>query len=183
MIYNCKPYANKSEKKNLGKVYNREMERLPNDDDYMIFVDHDAMPTTYDWQNQIESIIEKNPSIGAFTAKTNRVFCKWQLAPVDRSSNDIAYHRDQGQAILNKFGTKLRNVTTASPMSGVVIVLKKSTWKKIGGFKDGMLGVDNDFHNRLRKKQERLFLMEGIYFYHWYSNSNLEGKRNTDHLK
>ncbi len=183
MLYNCTPYAMSYENKNLGKVYNREMARLPNDDDYMIFIDHDAKPTTYDWHLQIEQIIKENPKVGAFTCKTNRVHCKWQLAQVDRKSNDMEYHRNEGQRILSRFKTSVSNVTTKSPMSGVMIVLRKSVWKKIQGFQDGMLGVDNDFHKRLRKMKEPLYLMNGIYLYHWYRNSDLTKGSNTNHLK
>ena len=181
-VHTCIPYDPEGNK-NLGAVYNKEMSRLKNDNDYMIFIDHDAIPTTPDWQMKIIEIINENPSVGAFTCKTNRVNCKWQLAEVDRKSNDMAYHRSEGKRVLDRFGTSVSDMTRKQLMSGVMIVLKKSVWKKIKGFKNGMLGVDNDFHKRLVKVREKLYLMNGIYLYHWYSNSDLTRSRNTNHLK
>ena len=178
------PYVNKNQK-SLGEVYNYHMARLENDSDYCIFMDHDATPTTYSWFKQIEEILEQNPTVGAFTCLTNRVYCKWQLAQVDRSSNDIKYHREIGANIQAKNYHTVSDKTTAPPMSGVMIVLRKDTWKKIKGFDEGpkALGIDNDFHLRVKRFKEKLYLMHGVYLYHWYSNSNLKGNRDTTHLK
>ena len=74
------------------------MEILPNDDDWACFIDHDAMFTTSNWMNQLHDIIHKNPSIGAFGARTNRVGYSWQLlGNIDVDNHDIKYHRAIGQ--------------------------------------------------------------------------------------
>lgn len=158
---------------------------LLQDNDYAVFIDHDAMFTTYDWYPQLEKIIKSNPTVGAFTGVTNRVFCKWQLADVDRSSNDILYHRQMGKEIKEKYGTSVVNRTNHGYMSGVLIVIKKSCWKKIGGFMTGIIGVDNDFHQKLRKYHEKIFCMMGMYVYHYYSNHNFkfQARRDISHLK
>ena len=43
-------------------------------------------------------------------------------------------------------------MTHESLMSGVVILLSKKTWLRLGGFADGFLGVDNAFTSRLATK-------------------------------
>ena len=90
MIYTNIPYAPNGTK-NLGGAYNSFMQTLPLDDDYGCFLDHDATFTTYDWYSQMEHIVSKYSQVGCFTGVTNRVWCRWQLADVDRNSNDYAY--------------------------------------------------------------------------------------------
>ncbi len=53
-------------------------------------------------------------------------------------------------------------------MSGVVILLSKQTWIQLGGFASGFLGVDNAIHQAARDHGHRVYLMEGVYVYHWY---------------
>ncbi len=53
-------------------------------------------------------------------------------------------------------------------MSGVVILLSRKTWGRLGGFADGFLGVDNAIHQAARDLGYRVYLMEGVYVYHWY---------------
>ena len=53
-------------------------------------------------------------------------------------------------------------------MSGVVILLSKKTWALLGGFADGFLGVDNAIHQAARDRGFPVYLMEGVYVYHWY---------------
>ena len=53
--------------------------------------------------------------------------------------------------------------------SGTLILVKKSTWKKIKGFKTkGFLEVDDDFRERLFKHKIKFGIMDGVYLYHWY---------------
>ena len=48
--------------------------------------------------NQLQFIITKNPDIGAFGARTNRVGYSWQLlGNIDVDNHDIKYHRAIGQ--------------------------------------------------------------------------------------
>ena len=78
------------------------------------------------------------------------------------------YHRQVGQAIQANARTALRDVTGESLMSGVVILLSKQTWHMLGGFQEGFLGVDNAIHQAARDRGCRVYLMEGVYVYHWY---------------
>jgi len=184
VIYTHIPYCPAKHGKDLGYAYNKFMERLE-DDDWAVFLDHDAMFTTYTWYKLVEKAIATYPGVGVFTGTTNRVFCKWQLANVSRGENDIAYHRDMGEKIERDFGIECSNMTNYPWMSGVVIIISKKCWGKIGGFASGMLGVDNQLHKALRKHKQKLFLIKGLYIYHWYSNHNLNQakKRDVSHLR
>lgn len=178
MIYYTIPFDSG---KNIGKYYNSIFEKLA-DDDWACFVDADTIFTTYDYGTLIENVIAKNPGVGAFTCYTNRVACQWQIAPgVDIKSNDMLYHREFGEKIKNQFGTSCLDVTNKprlEVMSGFFFMLKKSTWQKVGKFPEkGMLGIDNALHWNIQAAGEKLYLMQGLYLYHWYRNGNKNDKK------
>ena len=68
-IYTLIPY---DLEKNLGGAYNKFMDLLE-DDDWAVFLDHDAMFTTTDWMKTIQETITQNPEYGFFTCLTNRI--------------------------------------------------------------------------------------------------------------
>jgi len=163
--------------KNLGGTYNKFMDLLE-DDDWAVFLDHDAMFTTTDWMNIIQQTIKQNPEYGFFTCLTNRIGSQWQKLKrgIDEENHDMVYHRHIGTQVALRPWT-VSNVTDAPYMSGVVMIVKKSVWDKIGGAPDGMLGVDGQLHIRCRETGVKLGLMSHLYVYHWY-----RGDGNRDHL-
>lgn len=191
MIYTHIAFAQSDCEKNIGCAYNQFMEILPNDDDWACFIDHDAMFTTSNWMNQLYDIIHKNPNIGAFGARTNRVGYSWQLlGNIDVDNHDIKYHRTIGEhlqktyydqispgatfEIPNAKNSKYSGWMVNEPrFSGTLILVKKSVWKKINGFKqNGFLEVDDDFRARLHKHKIKFGIMDGVYLYHWYRADN-----------
>jgi GT2 family glycosyltransferase len=173
MLFNFVPYADAAHFKNLGWAYNRCMNLL-SDTDTALFVDHDAMFTTGDWYRCIELALEENPSFSCLTCITNRIGRHYQKAPgIDRKSNDILYHRQAGQRFLTQHGTRVVDITNEKELSGVVIVLRRSAWGKVK-FREKpnqLLGIDNALHRDLRRAGLKIGLMQGIYVYHWYRNS------------
>jgi len=168
MIVTFIPYCPRSEGQNLGYAYNELMNRL-HDEDWACFIDHDACFATYDWYAQLEEITAQLTEPCVLTALTNRVGSHWQLASgVDPDNHSMDYHRRIGVAIQSAARCSLRDVTDESLMSGVVILLSKKTWRRLGGFADGFLGVDNAIHQAARDRGHRVYLMEGVYVYHWY---------------
>lgn len=181
MIYYSIPF---NSDKNLGRSYNDFMHILPRNDDYACFVDGDTIFTTPNYGVIIENIVNENKDVGCFTAITNRVACKWQIAPgVDINNNDMAYHRKFGQNIQEVYGTYCEDVTNKGandPMSGFLILIKKSVWLKCGKFLEKkMLGIDNDIHEKILKKNEKMYMMKGVYLYHWYRWPDI---KNITHL-
>ena len=170
-----------NKKKNLGKAYNDFM-RLLDNDDYAVFIDGDAQFLTTDFGNRLQYYIDTYPECGLFTARSNRIHQSWQRAG-DWDSDDIKEHRKYAVVIPKKTVTDVSNAPDNQLMSGVLIMIKKSTWKRLGGFKkDGMLGVDNDIHLQAKRCGEKVYLMDWIYLYHWYFGNNFNGRRNTEHL-
>ena len=174
MIYTFIPYAPKEHDKDLAWAYNECMKLLPNDDDWACFIDHDAMFTTPNWYHQLNDIIKKNPQYSCFTVATNRVAASWQIPEgVNSINHDIGYHRDIGVSLQASNYSQVIDITKPPgiPFSGVVILYKKSVWKKVP-FEpygpDRITGVDNLLHTTLREQGHKVGLMCGVYVYHWY---------------
>lgn len=181
MIYYTVPFDSN---KNIGKYYNSFMDIIPDDDDWACIVDGDTIFTTPDYGLIIEKVVQENLDASCFTGFTNRVGCEWQIAPgVDVTSDDIKYHRDFGEKMKIIYGSSVVDVTNKpknAVMSGFLIMIKKSAWRTIGGFKDeGMLGVDNDLHWKLQNHNLKFYLIRGLYLYHWYRGGN---KKYIEHL-
>ena len=170
MIYYHQPY---NVDKNIGQYYNEAMEMLPNDHDFCCFTDGDSMFTTNTYGHAMLDYTLKYPECGVFVCMTNRIGCEWQKQPgVNRDDHDIRYHRRLGEKIqAEQYGkiTDVSNVPHGSVLGGVLMLVRKDVWRKIGGFKShGILGVDNHLHWSCQEHGEKVYLMKGIYVYHWY---------------
>ena len=164
--------------KNIGKSYNQHMS-LIGTNDWGCFLDGDAVHTTTYFGSRIEDIIKTNPNFSLFTCYTNRIGCSYQLAPGSNwNSNDMGLHRNFGETIWNKNTTSVLDITNSSEMSGVLILIKKSTWEQVGGFKEEkMLTVDNDIHRKVKNLGGKVGLMKGIYVQHWYRGGNINDRK------
>lgn len=165
-ILTCIPF---SPDKNLGRAYNQIMEGIP-EDGWACLLDGDVMFTTGKWHAQLLSAIEKEPE-GTFCAMTNRVGPKgqrngWQRVEIDPDEHDIKVHRKLG-AELAEDDSLLDVTEEGKMMAGMMILISKKTWKAIGGFVDGLRGVDYQMHLGIRKAGLKLFCIKGLYVYHW----------------
>jgi len=170
MIYTFIPYS-EEKPPNLGDAYNKFMELLPKDDDWACLIDHDVMFTRKNWFHQLNDIIKKYPKYDCFVARTNRINCKWQRINTLENCYDIKEHKKLGKKIQEEQYDEVVDAPNKSPFSGFLILIKKRAWKKViftSGRKDGMGGVDNDFHRGLISADFKVGLMMGVYLYHWY---------------
>jgi len=148
---------------NLGRAYNEAMEMLP-EDGWACFLDHDAAWTTRKWYPQVVEAAIRYPETGLFTCYTNRIASSWQR--LDQYDNhDMRHQRSVGEK-----QTKVRtllDVTDTQGIGGVVMVVSKRAWRDVGGFVDGLLCVDHQMHFAQRKAGRKVYLIEGLYVYHW----------------
>ncbi len=163
--------------KNIGAAYNREMESV-GVDDWVCFLDMDAMHTSHIAPLRIKDVIEANPKYGMFSCMTNRVGTKEQVYSQSLWDNDsIDKHWKVGEMLWELYGTSVK--VAVKPISGVMILTSKRSWIKSGGFKDGLLGVDNEYHYSMKKAGIKTGIMEGIYVLHYYRNGDIN---DTKHL-
>lgn len=154
--------------KNLGRSYNQCVQLLE-DDDWFVFLDHDALFVQRDWYLYLRRIIKDNSQYDLFTCSTNRIGCPWQrIQGIDYDNHDIRYHKEIGRQLLEK-DLNIIDVTSASvKLSGVVMISNKKSWDKVGGAKDGFLGVDNNLHDKYREKDMKVGFIPSLYVYHFY---------------
>lgn len=156
---------------NLGAEYNRHLQQCA-EDDWICFLDHDAMWTTPSWFRQLTAAIQQQPGAGCFTCITNRVGNRIQVDggfDVDTlpDDHDIRWHRKRGNELYNMHGNELQDISDQPWMSGTMILTSKRAWNQVK-FTDGLLHVDNVFHQRLTEQGFRNFIIKGLYIYHWY---------------
>lgn len=162
--------------KDLGKAYNEVMAAAP-EDAWVCFLDHDAYFTSNRWITLIEKAVAARPNAGMFTVVTNRIANSQQiLKGVDRNNHEFDYHNGLGSRRALRGG--IVDVTRGNLISGVVMCISKRAWRAAGGFHSGFLGVDNKMHQQLRKQGFGVYLISGVYVYHWYRSGG-----DTAHLK
>jgi GT2 family glycosyltransferase len=153
--------------RNLGRAYNQTMARLlPGD--WLCGIDHDVAFTTKDWFPQLLTAIESKPDAGLITAVTNRIGRREQVVPGAPAGHDMLEHRAFGAAQRDRYGAALEDITDGPVISGLLMCLSQQTWRAMGGFADGMMGVDNEAHRSVRRIGKRVYLMRGLYLWHLY---------------
>lgn len=169
MIHTYTCYAPEEMNKNIGAMYNKFMSMVE-DDDWVCFLDHDAMFTTHNWYKMLEGVVREDKQIGLLTAITNRIgnidqiiFDK--MSP-EAQNHDMYFHRKIGHERMIEYGSQIR--IAKGPISGIVMLTPKKVWKEVGGFKDGFLSVDNDYDAKVRKAGYITGILDGLYVYHWY---------------
>jgi len=178
MIYFFTPWSYCN---NYGKTLNHYMELLPSDNDWAVIRDGDTMFLTEDWGNHIYEIIEKVPDAGIITCYSNRVGKnhgqRWK--GVISPNPDIAHHRKVALQNRKKNGNSITPLNNW--ITGVLMVVKKKTWKKVP-FPENhrILNVDKFFSRNMLRAGYQIYRMDGMYLFHYYRL--LEGAKNTAHL-
>jgi len=173
MIYTFIPYSEEKPPR-LGDAYNKFMEILPNDDDWACLIDHDILFTRKNWFHQLNDIIKKHPEYDCFVARTNSMMCSWQKIKELEDCPYLIEHKKLGLTIQREFYDEVVDVTHyRNTFSGFLMLVKKRAWGKVKfthGGRDGLGGVDNNFHTDLRTAGFKVGLMMGVYVYHLYTN-------------
>lgn len=149
---------------NIGRFYNAALAAAPRGG-WVAFMDHDAVATTPNWNRQLREAMGFLPNAGAFVAVTNRIASPWQRRG-DPLSDDMAVHRRIGHALLAT--RTLLDITGTKGWGGVLFAINRDAWSECGGFaEDGLGCVDHSIHFGLARHGRRIWLIEGLYVYHW----------------
>lgn len=170
LIHDIIPY---STKKNLGKAYNDAMALVPNSD-HICFRDGDTCWLTHDYGMHLAEYVRLYPD-AILTCWTNRINEKAeQQFKCPRNEPDMRAH----MVIAMNQKNHLYEVTPLQGfVSGFVMVVPKKIWNdhkfsEHQVYSDrgphNLLGVDNDFTNRVRKAGIPVLRMDGLYIWHTY---------------
>lgn len=186
MIYYFKPF---STDKNLGACYNKYMS-LINDDDTAVLLDGDTCFLTPDYGMVIAEYVAAYPD-AVLTCWTNRINEKaeQQYDPLAvRGVADMRFHLQMAKEL--QIAPVEPAIALHGFVSGFMLVVPKKVWLAVGGFAEkqvyedrgphNLLGVDNDFTNRVRKAGVQVLRMNRIYIWHTYRL--LQGDNNKSHL-
>jgi len=160
------------EERCIGRAYNREMERLP-EDGWAILMDYDVMIMNPRWHEICCRAIDRvSDRAGLVTCFTNRIGCKTQVAPgVDPENFDMNYHREFARNLWKTRAGIIRDhtETRGCRFSGFFMMTSKAAWKMVGGFKtDSFFHVDVDYYDKCKRRGLRMYLMEDLYCFHMY---------------
>ena len=143
------------------------------------FIDGDAMFTTPDFGHQLQEIIDDKPVYDLLTCKTNRVGTKYQCMEGAWEVEDMPTHRNIGKFLQLNKRIEVTDITGNAPLSGVLMLVKKSAWFYSERFKEAsLLGIDNSIHYAIRNAGGKVGMMEGVYVQHYYRG----GKGDNSHL-
>ena len=183
MIYYHTPYDSTG---CIGKYYNKAVSVCEHDDDWVVFTDRDVWFPHPHYGKIIEAY-SKTTEYGLLTCITNRVGPDYQThgGKYWKIENN-AEHVKIAHKLYEENKISITDVTNNVPyISGMLMMIKKSTWKKCGGFKEsGAMGpnnlfIDNDLHIAVKKCGDKVGVMNGVYVWHYYRNGITNDK---DHL-
>lgn len=171
MIFDIIPY---STEKNLGKAYNDAIACLP-DDAHICLRDGDTCWLTPDYGVHLAEYVRLHPN-AVLTCWTNRINEKaeQQRPGVNRENDSMRFHLNiAADHNSNHYHTTLLH----GFVSGFCLVFPKSLWqqhkfaeKQV--YEDrgphNLLGVDNDWTNRVRTAGVPVLRMDGLYIWHTY---------------
>ena len=183
MILDIIPY---STDKNLGKAYNDAFRNTSDEVTHICFRDGDTCWLTPDYGVHLAEYVRLHPN-AVLTCWTNRIN--------DRAEQQYPCIRDDDRmkkqlvwAELQK--ENLYHVTTLHGfVSGFCMVIPRSVWVNYKFAEQqvysdrgptNMLGVDNDFTNRIRAAGIKVLRMDGLYIWHTYRL--LQGDHDKTHL-
>ena len=154
---------------NLGAAYNRSMQKI---NDWVIFQDHDVIQLNPFWYHMVLDVIAAlGHTAGLITGTTNLIACPMQFCPDAPKSLDLVEHMQFSKDMFQKFGNQPYMVVAENmplAFSGFFMVTHKEAWEKVGGFKDGFLGVDNAYHHAVLNSGYKTYVIPGLYMFHLY---------------
>ena len=154
---------------NIGREYNKIMKACS--EDWIGFMDYDIFIAQPQWYKMfVDAISVIGENAGYVGCMTNNIGCPLQRDKESIKSHDVSYHIKRAQQLYTEHNNNVQDVSNSqfSP-SALMFVTSKKAWYDVGGFKeDGLRGVDTDYVRKLKEKQYKIYLLKGLYVYHWY---------------
>ncbi len=184
MIYIFQPFS--LDKNTHGDTLNAHCEIVPNDEDWILLLDYDAMILSTKTYNVIHKAIENNPEAKIFGAMTNRIGLHSHLLGKNPDPNDeIKRHIAMAEKLADQFPNGECKLATQCP--GFFMLFRKAYWKEVGGFQKPLInehGLLFDLaFSRHAKDGNSARIIKGAYIWHSYRIMKGQNWANKDHLR
>lgn len=167
--------------KNLGKAYNEAIQMIP-DDDWVCITDLDVLFLTPDAGNILYEYANRHDKeiLNCYANRIHPRSVQQLLNGTVNEDSDIKHHIELAEKQKSQL-YKTTRINTKQPISMILMLIKKSTWKETKFPELGKcLGVDTEFFRILDKKDIPVLRMDGLYVWHTYRLT--QGINNKDHL-
>lgn len=125
-----------------------------NESDYVCYINTDTIIRDPEWLNKMCDILKSDPRIAAVGPMTNTSYLPEQLV------SDSKY-----KSVTSKPGRQYKIV---QDLSGFCFLLKKSVWRRLGGFnpKFTFYGAETEFFHRVNLSGLKVAVCENTFVYH-----------------
>ena len=133
----------------------------------MCITDADACFLDPDYGTKIEKVVNDYGHIyGLIGCLTNRLGGSHQCYKGHFNEDmNTMNHRAIPLELWEKNGTRVDETTG---VAGVFMLFNKDTWKKAGGFREGIITTDTHFNKSIKRLRLKIGLAKGIYIFHNY---------------
>lgn len=182
MIYYKQPYRSDL---NIGKGLNDDIQTVPNDDDWIVIKDADAMFLTPDYGTIIENALLSNHPYQLIGCYTNRIGSPHQrpyAGCLDEhlfNCFDMKEHYAYAESLRDKYGSQMKEIKQG--IAGFFMAFQKKTWNN-NKFQENVPYFDTIFSANVIKRKGRVALMQGLYMYHTYRAWSDTPMSDTKHL-
>lgn len=156
--------------KKLGLAYNRMMTTV---EDWCLILDWDVTLLNKDWYDICLKSISKCEGAGLLSCLTNKIWCKHQKVN-DVQSDNIIEHVEFSNKIQKQNKGMYEDVTNSSfesddYLSGMFFLTRRKIWDEVGGAPPDMfLGLDNWYHEQVKRLGYKVYVIKELYVYHRY---------------
>lgn len=180
VIHYLTPY---STEKNIGKAYNEAIDRVGDDNDWIVVRDGDTLFPTPDWGRHIEDALSKaGDQYALIGAMTNRIGGEHQRAA---GMWDVWDMRDHVRKAKEMEGANWGVVEeTNLGVAGFFMAFRKKTWRAIKFTEktnESRL-FDTVFYKAVRSRKMRVGIMKGLYIVHLYRPLSDSPRTDVKHL-
>jgi GT2 family glycosyltransferase len=155
--------------KQLGKACNRMFRTV---EDWGLILDWDVHLLNTNWYDICLNAINRvGNNAGLISCLTNRIaFAPQRYESEINDSDDIASHGLLSSTIQRDNSGKIEDITSHPHwLSGMFFLTRRKVWDEVGGVPDDIfLGMDNEYHRRVKAAGYHIYIMQDLYVFHNY---------------
>lgn len=178
MIWGFRPY---SVEKNFADVLNAHCNLITDPNDWIVITDGDMMFLTHDWGTIIDRAIKEH-------GKEYSLLGCWVNRCNPKGGNIIFEHQYDNFNIIDHYHIAEHEslmecrVDEVHQIGGFFMAFQKSTFDRVGGFKQNNKLFDIDFCKSVREAGLKIGLINQLYVFHLYRPWSKNPAHDSKHL-